>query len=380
MRVAFFSEVYWPMVSGVSLTLLRTVEALQRRGHAARVYAPAYPLPPATEDRPEVHRSPGSPFFLDPNIQWGAPRLDAVLADLRAFQPDVIHVLTEFAMGRAGVRAARALGVPLIASAHTDYDQYAPHYGMQWLADLGWSYLRRHYRSAATVLVPSEAFAERLRARGILHLGRWTRGVDTREFAPAHRSEAWRASVGCGPEDLLVTCIGRLAPEKGLPTLLAAWQRLAAVRGSARLVLVGSGIMEETLRQQPLPGVTLTGTLRGSALATAYASADLFVLASATETFGNVLLEAMASGLACIAADAGGVTEFARHMENCVLVAPGNAGVLAERMGALLADAAHRRLLGQAARQTAESRSWNAILDELLVTYTSHTVRSTRAA
>lgn len=380
MRVAFFSEVYWPMVSGVSLTLLRTVEALQRRGHGARVYAPTYPLPAGMPERPDVHRSPGAPFFLDPNIQWGAPRLEDILADLRAFRPDVIHVLTEFAMGRAGVRAARALGVPLVASAHTDYDQYAPHYGMHWLTDLGWSYLRRHYRSAATVLVPSEAFAERLRARGILHLGRWSRGVDTREFAPTHRSEAYRASVGCGPGDLLVTCVGRLAPEKGLPTLLAAWERLAAVRGSARLVLVGGGIMEDNLRREQRPGVVLTGTLRGADLATAYASADLFVLASTTETFGNVLLEAMASGLGCVATDAGGITEFARHGDNCVLVAPNNPEVLAERLATLLADPERRMLLGHAARQTALARSWDAIFDDLLFTYASHTVRTTRAA
>jgi glycosyltransferase involved in cell wall biosynthesis len=380
MRIAYFSEVYWPMVSGVSHTLVRTVDALRRRGHAVRVYAPAYPLPPGVADRPEAHRSRGAPLFLDPLVQWATPRLREIVADLEAFRPDIMHVLTEFPMGRIGVRAARLLGVPVVASAHTDYEQYAPRYGLGWLLGAGWSYLRRHYAQAEVVLAPSRQFEARLRARGVLNTGIWSRSVDTTAFAPAHRSEAYRARMGCGPDDVLVTCVSRLAPEKGIPELLAAWDRLRSVRGSARLVLVGGGLLEARLRASRIEGVHLTGTLHGPELATAYASADLFVFPSTTETFGNVLLEAMASGVACLAMRAGGVTEFAHHGRNCVLADPAAPADFGNHLGGLLRDRAARDRLAAAGRDTALGRNGNAILDQLLLTYAGYTLRQARAA
>ena len=125
MRIALFSEVYWPMVSGVGVTLLRLVKALEGRGHELRVYSASYPIPKGYSDRPEVHRSPSIPLFLYPDVQWAFPRLRDVTEDLARFRPDVVHVATEFALGLAGLKAARQLKLPVIASAHTDYDKYA---------------------------------------------------------------------------------------------------------------------------------------------------------------------------------------------------------------------------------------------------------------
>lgn len=380
MRIAYFSEVYWPMVSGVSNTMIRTVDALQRRGHAARVYAPAYPLPAGVADRPEVHRSRGAPLFLDPAIQWATPRLGEILADLEAFRPDIVHVLTEFPMGRAGVRAARMLGVPVISSAHTDYEQYAPLYGLGWILGMGWGYLRRHYAQTEVVLAPTRQFEARLRVRGVLNTGVWSRGVDPAAFSPSHRSDTYRAMAGCGPEDLLVTCVSRLAPEKGIPALLEAWERLNPVRGSAQLVLVGGGLMEERLRHERPEGVHLTGMLRGAELAAAYASADVFAFPSTTETFGNVLLEAMASGVASVAMRAGGLQEFASHGHNCLLADPADPGALAGSLRRLMEDAEARRRLAAGGRESALTRSWDAVLDQLLLTYAGYTLRRAIAA
>ncbi len=369
MRIALFSEVYWPMVSGVGVTLLRLTEALQNRGHSVRVYSATYPLPAGHPDRPEVHRSPSVPLFLYPDVQWAFPRLRDVVEDLARFRPDVVHVATEFSLGIAGLKSARQLGIPVVASAHTDYDQYAARYGVTWALRAGWHYLRWFYGQSHRVLCPSRIYEEHLHSHGITHTGVWSRGVDPAEFHPRFRSNAYRARIGVGTGDLLVTYIGRLAREKNLTLLLDAWDLLAPDRGSAQLALVGRGPLEEEIRRREIPGVHVPGLLLGSELASAYASADIFTFPSTTETFGNSLLEAMGSGLPSLVAAGGGVLEFARHGGNAWLVAPDSATAIADGLGRLLADRGLRRCLAQGALRTARERAWDAVYDQLIGDY-----------
>ena len=367
MRIAIFSETYWPMVSGVATTLRRLVDAMHARGHQTRVYTATYELPAGMPDRPEVHRSPSKPFFISPQIQWAFPRPGELLADLSRFDADVVHLATEFAMGYPGLRAARALELPIVASAHTDYERYAGRYG-KWLETLvqpGWLYLRWFYHHAHTVLCPSRVYEAHLHRRGVRHTGIWSRGVDAEEFSPRWRSEEWRAQFGVAPGDPLVAYVGRVAPEKNLPLLLDAWQRLAPVRRNAQLVIVGEGILEDTLRRHRIPGVHLVGFLHGAELSRAYASSDIFAFPSTTETFGNVLLEAMASGSAPVVAAAGGVLDFTVHEQNALHARPDHLGSFAEQLGRALADAPLRETLARAARRTAEERDWASIYDQL---------------
>jgi glycosyltransferase involved in cell wall biosynthesis len=369
MRIALFSEVYWPMVSGVGVTLVRLSDALHARGHRVRVYSATYALPPGQPDRPEAHRSPSVPFFLYPDVQWAFPRLREVVDDLEAFRPDLVHVATEFSLGIAGVKAARQLDLPLIASAHTDYDQYAARYGVTWALRAGWHYLRWFYGQAHRVLCPSRLYQQTLHRHGVLHTGIWSRGVDPEVFAPRFRSEAYRAELGAGPGDLVVTYIGRIAREKNLGLLLEAWETVAPERGGAQLVLVGRGPLEDEIRRRGLPGVHVTGLLQGEALSAAYASADLFAFPSPTETFGNSLLEAMGSGLPCVVAAGGGVLEFAEHGRNAWLVEPDSAPAIADALRRLFADAALRRRLAAGALATAQARDWGTVYDRLLDDY-----------
>jgi glycosyltransferase involved in cell wall biosynthesis len=357
------------MVSGVGVTLLRLTEALEARGHQVRVYSATYALPHGLPDRPEVHRSPSVPFFLYPDVQWAFPRLRDVVDDLQAFRPDVVHVATEFSLGIAGVKAARQLGVPIIASAHTDYDQYAARYGVTWALRAGWHYLRWFYGQAYRVLCPSRIYEEAVHRHGVLHTGVWSRGVDPEVFSPRFRSGAYRAALGLGPEDLLVTYIGRIAREKNLGLVLEAWETLAPIRGGARLVLVGRGPLEDEIRRRDIPGVHVTGLLQGEALSTAYASADVFVFPSTTETFGNSLLEAMGSGLPSLVAAAGGVLEFAAHGGNAWLVEPDSAGAVTDGLRRLMTDPALRRRLSDGALATARSRDWDTVYSKLLEDY-----------
>lgn len=365
MRIAIFSEVYWPMVSGVARTLHRTVEALERRGHHCRVYTATYGTPGPDLPDPRVHQSPSRPFSLSPQVQWATPDRVAIATDLARFGPDLVHLATEFPMGIAGLRAARAHRFPVIASAHTDYEQYAGRYRLAWAVPAGWSYLRWFYRQARLVLAPSAWYADRLRQRGVAHTAVWSRGVDPDRFAPSFRSRTYRERMGIPPDAPLVAYVGRLAPEKGIERLLHLWPTLARLHPRAHLVFTGDGQLAEDIARRQLPRVHLTGALTGVPLAEAYASADLFVMPSETETFGNVTLEAMASGVATVALAAGGVLDFGVHGENCWLVPPVAPTGLLTAVDRLLADSRLRDRLATGARRTALDRGWDPVFDAL---------------
>lgn len=357
------------MVSGVGVTLLRLTRALEERGHRVRVYSATYPLAKGQIDRPEVHRSPSVPFFLYPDVQWAFPRMRDVVEDAARFRPDVVHVATEFALGITGIKVARQLGLPLITSAHTDYELYAARYGVDWAVRAGWRYLRWFYSQGHRVLCPSHVYQQHLHSRGVTNTGIWSRGVDTNCFHPRFRSNAYRRSLGLEPGDLLVTYIGRIAREKNIALLLEAWDLLAPVRGSAKLSLVGRGPLEAEIRRRQIPGVHVAGLLDGRPLSEAYASADVFAFPSATETFGNSLLEAMSSGLPSLVAAAGGVIEFSQHGGNAWLVAPNSVPAIAEGLHRLLQDAALRRRLSEGALRTAQERGWDEVYDKLIEDY-----------
>jgi glycosyltransferase involved in cell wall biosynthesis len=357
------------MVSGVGVTLLRLTQALEQRGHQVRVYSANYALPKGSPDRPEVHRSPSIPLFLYPDVHWAFPRLRDVLHDAARFQPDVVHVATEFALGVTGLKVARQLRLPLIVSAHTDYDKYASRYGVDWVLRAGWRYLRWFYGQGHKVLCPSRIYQEHLHSRGVHNTGIWSRGVDPEFFHPRFRSEAYRQRFGLTSDDLLVTYIGRIAREKNLGLLLEAWETLAPIRGNGKLVLVGRGPLEDEIRGRQIPGVHVTGLMHDHELSRAYASADIFAFPSATETFGNSLLEAMGSGLPSLVAAAGGVLEFAKHGENAWLVAPNSAEAITRGLRRLFEDRALRSRLAEGALQTAEARDWNQVYDQLLDDY-----------
>jgi glycosyltransferase involved in cell wall biosynthesis len=369
MRIALFSDVYWPMVSGVGITLTRLADALEARGHAVRVYSAAYPMPADTTDRPEVHRSRCVPMPLYRDVQWAFPRQREIENDLAAFAPDLVHVATEVSMGLAGAKAARRLKVPMVASAHTDYQKYAEWYGVPWVLGAAWLYLRWFYGRAERVFCPSRVYQDFLRSKGIERTALWTRGVDPAQFHPSFRSEEFRRSLGLGPDDLLVAYVGRVAREKDLGLLLDVWPEIVARHPTATLAVVGQGPLEASIRERRLPRVHVTGLLQGRALSEAYASADIYTFPSPTETFGNSLLEALASGVPSIAADPGGVLEFARHGENAWLTRAGDRAALDAGLDRLLGDPALRSRLREGALRTAGERRWDVVYDRLVADY-----------
>lgn len=363
MRIALITETFLPDVNGVVTTLCRLLEHLQTQGHRALVLAPDGA--PESYAGAQVVALRGVPLALYPNVRFTPPQ-PGVTEQLRRFRPDVLHLAGLVALAPAARFAAWRLGLPLIGAYHTDFPAYTEHYGLGSLKGLAYQYLRWMHNACALTLCPSSATLADLRTHGFRRLRLWRRGVDTRRFHPAFRSEQWRAAVGARPGETVMLYVGRLAAEKRIELLADALEGLPHVR----LVCVGDGparpALERRLAGRP---AHFTGFLRGEELAAAYASADGFVFPSDTETFGQVIQEAMASGLPVLAARAGGAIDLVRPGLTGELFTPGDATELRAHIRRLAADPARRAEMGRAGRAIAERSSWSCVMDELIGHY-----------
>lgn len=363
MRIALITETFLPDVNGVVTTLCRLLEHMQARGHEALVLAPSGA--PESYAGAQVLALRGVPLALYPNLRFTPPQ-PGVTEQLRRFRPDLLHLAGLVALAPTARFAAWRLGLPLVGAYHTDFPAYTEHYGLGPLKGLAYEYLRWMHNACALTLCPSSATLADLRARGFRRLRLWRRGVDTQRFHPGLRSAAWRAAVGARPDETVLLYVGRLAAEKRVELLAEALEGLRRVR----LVCVGDGparaALERRLAGRP---AHFTGFLCGQELATAYASADAFVFPSDTETFGQVIQEAMAAGLPVLAARAGGAIDLVRPGQTGELFAPGDAGELRAHIRRLAADPARRAAMGQAGRAAAERSSWANVMDELIGHY-----------
>jgi glycosyltransferase involved in cell wall biosynthesis len=364
MRIALFTETFLPKIDGVVNTLCYLLDHLEKRGHQTLLFAPEGSE--SSYGSTEVVSLKGFRFPLYPEIRLVPPWAQVGEA-LRRFQPDLVHLLNPLALGVAGLRQARRLGLPTIASYHTDVPGYARLYGFKHLDRVAWSYLRWVHSQAHLNLCPSQATLRQLQARRFPGLKIWSRGVDAGRFRPGLYNEAMRARLSGGhPRLPLLLCVSRLAAEKRLDWLLP----LSGALPGVRLAVVGDG-PERRVLQRRFAGkpVVFTGYLRGEELAQAYASSDIFVFPSASETFGNAVLEAQASGLPVVAAAAGGPAELVQDGWNGFLFAPEDQEAMIADVRRLAGDRRLAHRLGRAGRVQAEARSWTAVLDELLRDY-----------
>lgn len=379
LRLALFSDTYPPQLNGVSRTLQRLVRAVEARGGASRVYTTTDPgVPPADAFEHGVWRRPSVPFWAYPQLRMAAPILGRAYRDLKMWRPTLIHAATPFGMGLAGRSCARALGVPLVTSYHTSFNEYAKFYHLGALSGPGWAFIRWFHNGGGRTYVPTRAVLDELRGLGFERLALWGRGIETQRFNPTFRSVAWRTRLGAGDDTIVVAYVGRLAAEKGLDVALAAMHRLAArapggaAPGHPRIVFAfaGDGPYAAHCRRaapQP-PAAHFVGRLEGRALSEFYASADLFVFPSATDTFGNVLLEAMASGVPVIGADVGPTRELLAPGGG-ITVPAGSAQALADAIETLAAAPGRRATLANRGIAYASTCSWDRIFDDLIADY-----------
>ncbi|MFA6108616.1 MAG: glycosyltransferase family 1 protein [Candidatus Latescibacterota bacterium] len=364
MRVVLFTETFLPKVDGVVRTLCHLLEHLARKGHESLLLAPA-PAPDRYADtRVEAVRAYPFPLYRELRL---APPWTRIAGLVEGFEPDLVHLLNPISLGVAGLRWTRRRGLPLVASYHTDLPGYVRRYGFGGLTGATWALLRHLHNQADLNLVPSRAVHRELAGHGFERLAIWAHGVDAERFHPRFRDPELRRQWTLGvPEAPVLLYVGRLAAEKRLDLLLPVVQTFRQIR----LVLVGDG-PERSRLQRLFAGTptTFTGFLQGEELARAYATADLFVFPSDTETFGNVVVEAMASGLPVVAAAAGGPLELVEDGRTGRLVPPGDPAALVRAVGELLRDPERAGELGRTGRTRAECLSWEEVLDTVIHGY-----------
>jgi len=368
MRVSLVTETFAPQINGVSRALEELRRHLAERGDAVQLIHPDYGAPAGNPfDQPA--RAVNPPFYKD--LYLPIPPFRRVHEAIDAFRPDLIHIATSALLGLSALRHARRRATPVVSSFHTNFDQYAACYGIGWTAGAIQRYLRWFHNQTRATYVPSLAALDRLNRLGFKRLALWPRGVDSALFRPDRPSRlSIRRALGWSPDDRVIVHVGRLAREKNIGFLASSLGIVAKRRPGVRLLIVGDGPSRPEMEARLGSAARFVGFRVGEELADHYAAGDLFALASRTETFGNVALEAMASGTPVVALRAGGVVDIVEDGVTGSLVDPDSPPrTFADVLIRLVDDAEARRRMAGAARAFAESQNWGVVMEDLRDSY-----------
>jgi glycosyltransferase involved in cell wall biosynthesis len=365
LRIGIVTETYPPEVNGVAMTVGRLVSGMLCRAHHVLLVRPRQ-QPVDTREIGDGHLETALQGALPvpgyPGLQFGLPAAGMLGRRFARWRPQVLYVATEGPLGWSAVSSANRLGIPAITGFHTNFHRYSAHYGVGLLGRAVLAYLRGFHNRSACTVVATEELRRQLRSAGYRNLRLLPRGVDTDLYGPHRRSAELRASWGVQDDGLAVIYVGRLAPEKNLVQAVTAFRALQQAVPDARFVLVGDGPLRARLVREH-PDFIVGGTEVGTRLAAHYASADLFLFPSLTETFGNVTLEAMASGLAVVAFDYAAARQHIGHGRNGLLAGFGRPESFTQCAIRAAGDRPLRQALGESARQSMERVSWDAIYD-----------------
>ena len=363
MRVAFVTETYPPEVNGVALTMARIVNGIAARNHEIQLVRPRQHSENSDQLTDKFHEvfTRGLPIPRYPDLRMGLPSKRALVRLWSHKRPDVVHVATEGPLGWSALQAARLLKLPVCSDFRTNFHAYSKHYGIGWLQRPIMGYLRKFHNRTQVTMVPTEALRQELANSGFLRLSVVSRGVDVGLFNPKRRNEALRNQWGAARDDFVALYVGRLAPEKNLDVLVASFSSIKASRPSARFVVVGDGPARAELAQR-MPYAVFVGQRRGEALAAHYASADLFIFPSLTETFGNVTVEAMASGLPVLAFDHAAASELITSGENGLLIRFGNGAAFVDTAASLMGKRQWMQYMGERAHRRVAALDWEQVV------------------
>lgn len=364
LRIAVVTETFPPEVNGVAMTLGRIVDELVRRGHAIQLIRPRQKL---EHDLPKLNGmeeilSPGMPVPSYGELRFGLPSKRRLVKLWTARRPDVVHVATEGPLGWSAVAAARKLQLPLTSSFHTNFQSYTQHYGLNLLKAPIENYLRKLHNRTQTTMVPTKALMSDLQRRGYQNVKLLSRGVAADLFSPSRRSQSLRDQWGANADDLVVMLVGRLAKEKNVGLAVSAFRAIQQIKPNAKLVFVGDGPLRQTL-QSSCPDAVFTGVQKGDALACHYASGDIFLFPSLTETYGNVVPEALASGLAVVSYACAAAQELVVSGLNGMLVSGDREQEFIDTAVRLASSATTIARLRQAAAPSVAHLRWESIFD-----------------
>ncbi|HCA27779.1 MAG TPA: glycoside hydrolase [Betaproteobacteria bacterium] len=364
LRIAVVTETYPPEINGVAMTLARIVTGLQAKNHQIQLIRPRQNADDNAAELPQFEEvlQRGVPIPRYNGLKMGLPAKSALLRLWQTKRPDIVHIATEGLLGWSALAAANKLKIPVATDFHTNFHAYTQHYGLGLLRRPVASYLRKFHNKARLTMVPTHSLRDELHRYGYRNLAVVSRGVDTALFNRARRSDERRRQWGAGTQELVALYVGRLAPEKNLALVMDSFTRIQSHQPNAKLVLVGDGPERAPLESRH-PQHIFAGMRSGVDLAQHYASADLFLFPSTTETYGNVTLEAMASGLAVVAYDYAAARELIRHGANGLLAPFDQAPqfiALAENLAATPGEIGR---LGNSARDTAETVEWAKVYD-----------------
>ena len=375
MRIAMFTEVFLPKIDGVVTRVLRTLEELAALGHQAIVFAPGDPPPIYAGFQVVRVRSVSfRPWYPEIKVGLPTPRIAEQMID---FQPDVVHAINPAWLAAYGVLSAKRRNIPLLASYHTQLSSYTEELHLNWLTRPADWWTTNLHNQAEVNLCTSPQMVESAITHGVRRVDLWPKAVDTTTYHPGARTKRMRRRLTDNhPEMPLALYVGRLSNEKNLDDLLAPVHRLPNVR----FAFVGSGPASDRLRSAFSGTQTVfTGYLTGHELAEAYASADVFCFPSTTETLGFAGLEAMASGVPVLGADAGGIPDLFTHGTEGFLFEPHNTDQIVDLIRRLTDDPALRARMGAAARAEAERHGWRVATESLLGLYDLAIERHSRA-
>jgi glycosyltransferase involved in cell wall biosynthesis len=368
LRVALFAGNYNYIMDGPARALNRLVDYLERQNIAAMVFAPTA-RQAALEHKGTLVSAPSIPFPMRSEYRLALGISPRIKAELKAFQPTIFHLAAPDLLGSAAIRLARRWHLPVVSSFHTRFDTYTRFYGIGLLEKPLTAYLHSFYNQCDQVYPPSESMADELRKENLTtDLRIWSRGVDCDRFNPVRRDLEWRRSIGFADEDVVISFTGRVVLEKGLDFLVEVIRLLEQKGVAHKVLIVGEGPARARMQKQ-LPKAHFTGHLSDEPLARAYASADIFFNPSISETFGNVTLEAMASGVPSVCAEATGSLSLVQRGKTGFMAQFGDHDAFSNHLEALIESKDLRTKFGNAAVQAAHKFEWDAILGGLVENY-----------
>lgn len=366
MKIALFSDTFSPQINGVTNTLGKLVKYFEEKNIEYKVFVPQY-----DEEDIDSHteRFYSFKFFLYPECRLALPNIFRVSQVISEFQPDIIHIMTEFNMGITGLHYGKKYNIPTISNYTTNFPQYTDYYKLEFFKQPIWDYMRWFHNQNNITLCPSNEAQKLLNKNGINNTDIFSRGIDSQKYNPDYRNDHLRKMLGIENKTAFLY-VGRVSIEKDLDILSESYKAIKEkYKNNVALIITGEGPYLEKCKELFPEDTIYTGFKKGRELAEIYASSDIFVCPSSTETFGNVVLEAMTSGLAVIGADAGGIKEIIDHKHNGLKFKARDANELIDCMAELIDHTPLREYLKMNGRKFGINRSWDKIMDGLLNIY-----------